>query len=548
MAVSNMHTAALPPLTSQAVVRTDIEPRVGQTTRTTPSWKRWLACGVAAAAMQVGQASAENIGRWSEVIPFPNIPVSAAVLPNGKLLTWSSYQPFFFEGDIGAEASQTYTSIFDPPTRAFTPGEVISTMGDMFCSGIAYLADGRVMVNGGSSSQHTAVYDPVSNLWNAARMMNIARGYNSTVTLSTGEAFTIGGSWAGDGSPKDGEVWKHGAGWRLTSISENNILGDDPIDEAQGYISEGDNHPWLFAAPNGRVFHAGPSPLMNWIDTTGDGSITPAGNRGDDPYSMNGIAVMYQPGKILKTGGQPSYTDANATANTYIININAAIANPAAPVTVRKLPSMIYPRAFANGVVLPGGKVLVIGGETHGITFNDDTSVLVPELWDPATEQFTLLAPMQTPRNYHSVALLMPNGKVFSGGGGLCGEGCAANHQDGAIFSPPYLFAADGVTPAARPALTAVSSSTVPLGSALSVRTSGPVKSFELIRLSAATHSVNTDQRRVPLTVAAAAANAYTLAVPSDPGIVVPGYWMLFAIDAKGTPSIAKIILIKSPQ
>ena len=52
----------------------------------------------------------------------------------------------------------------------------------------------------------------------------------------------------------------------------------------------------------------------------------------------------------------------------------------------------------------------------------------------------------------------------------------------------------------------------------------------------------------MPLTVAAAAANAYTLAVPSDPGIVVPGYWMLFAIDAKGTPSIAKIILIKSPQ
>lgn len=545
MAVSHVCAAALPTQTSQAVVTTETRPRVGRT-RTKPRWKRWLVCGVAAGAVQIGQASAGNLGRWSEVIPFPNIPVSAAVLPNGKLLTWSSFQPSFFEGDIGTDASQTYTSIFDPPTRAFTASVEISTMADMFCSGIAYLADGRVMVNGGSSSLHTAVYDPVSNLWNSARMMNIPRGYNSTVTLSTGEAFTIGGSWAGDGSPKDGEVWKHGAGWRQTSISENNILANDPIDEAQGYISEGDNHPWLFAAPNGRVFHAGPSPQMNWIDTTGDGSITPAGNRADDPYSMNGIAVMYQPGKILKTGGQPSYTDANATANTYVININAAIANPAAPVTVRKLPSMIYPRAFANGVVLPGGKVLVIGGETHGIIFNDDTSVLVPELWDPATEQFTLLAPMQTPRNYHSVALLLPNAKVFSGGGGLCGEGCAANHRDGAIFSPPYLFAADGVTPAVRPVLTAVSSNTLPLGAAFSVRTSGPVKSFELIRLSATTHSVNTDQRRVPLTVAAAAANAYALVLPSDPGIVVPGYWMLFAIDAKGTPSVAKIILIKS--
>jgi len=542
VAVYNLHAVTFLTQTDQPVVTTEAGPLVGQKRRNEPLWRRWLVASVAAGALQISPALAQNLGHWSKTIQFPNIPVSAAVLPNGKLLTWSSYQPFFFEGDIGTDASQTYTSIFDPPTRAFTPSVENSMMADMFCSGIAYLTDGRVMVNGGSSSQHTAVYDPVSNLWNSARTMNIARGYNSTVTLSTGEAFTIGGSWSGDGSPKDGEVWKHGAGWRQTSISENNILGDDPIDRAQGYISEGDDHPWLFAAPNGRVFHAGPSPQMNWIDTTGDGSITPAGNRADDPYSMNGIAVMYQPGKILKTGGQPSYTDANATANTYVININAAIANPAAPVTVRKLPPMAYPRAYANGVVLPGGKVLVIGGETHGITFNDDTSVLVPEMWDPNTERFAQLAPMQTPRNYHSVALLLPNAKVFSGGGGLCGEGCVANHQDGAIFSPPYLFAADGVTPAARPVLTAVSSTTVPLGSALSVGTSGAVRSFELIRLSATTHSVNTDQRRVPLTIAAAAANAYTLAVPSDPGIVVPGYWMLFAMDAKGTPSVAKII------
>jgi len=547
VAVYNLHAVTFLTQTDQPVVTTEAGPLVGQKRRNEPLWRRWLVASVAAGALQISPALAQNLGHWSETIQFPNIPVSAAVLPNGKLLTWSSYQPFFFEGDIGTEASQTYTSIFDPPTRAFTPSVENSMMADMFCSGIAYLTDGRVMVNGGSSSQHTAVYDPVSNLWNSARTMNIARGYNSTVTLSTGEAFTIGGSWSGDGSPKDGEVWKHGAGWRQTSISENNILGDDPIDRAQGYISEGDDHPWLFAAPNGRVFHAGPSPQMNWIDTTGDGSITPAGNRADDPYSMNGIAVMYQPGKILKTGGQPSYTDANATANTYVININAAIANPAAPVTVRKLPPMAYPRAYANGVVLPGGKVLVIGGETHGITFNDDTSVLVPEMWDPNTERFAQLAPMQTPRNYHSVALLLPNAKVFSGGGGLCGEGCVANHQDGAIFSPPYLFAADGVTPAARPVLTAVSGTTVPLGSALSVSTSGPVRSFELIRLSATTHSVNTDQRRVPLTIAAAAANAYTLAVPSDPGIVVPGYWMLFAMDAKGTPSVAKIIKLIQP-
>ncbi len=512
--------------------------------------------------MHISPASAQNLGQWTGTIPFPNIPVSAAVLPSGQLLTWSSYQPFFFEGDIGTTPSQTYVSVYDPLSGAFTPGIENSMMSDMFCSGIAYLGDGRVMVNGGSSSLHTAVYDPSTQSWVSDARMNIARGYNSTVTLSTGEAFTIGGSWSGDGSPKDGEVWSPTGGWRQTSISENNILAIDPIDTAQGYISEGDDHPWLFAAPNGRVFHAGPSPLMNWIDTTGDGSIMAVGNRANDPYSINGIAAMYAPGKILKAGGAPSYTDADATAGTYLIDITAALSDPSGAVAVRQLASMAYPRAYANGVVLPGGNVLVIGGQTHAAQFNDDKSVLVPELWSPVTEQFTPLAPMDTPRNYHSVALLLPDGRVFSGGGGLCGDGCAGNHQDGAIFSPPYLFGADGATPAPRPSLAVTSSSppatalsgplnkslSVPLGATLTVSTGGPVASFELIRVSATTHTLNTDQRRVPLTITGVAPNAYALAMPPDPGVVVPGYWMLFAIDANGTPSVATIILIQTSQ
>jgi galactose oxidase len=149
---------------------------------------------------------------------------------------------------------------------------------------------------------------------------------------------------------------------------------------------------------------------------------------------------------------------------------------------------------------------------------------------------------------------------VFSGGGGLCGEGCAANHQDGAIFAPPYLYQADGITPAPRPVIqvtgsvppaTALSGPfnatlSVLLGSTFAISANGPIKSFELIRLSATTHTINTDQRRVPLTIAGVIGTNYAATMPADPGIVVPGYWMLFALDAMGTPSVAKIILIKS--
>ena len=62
--------------------------------------------------------------------------------------------------------------------------------------------------------------------------------------------------------------------------------------------------------------------------------------------------------------------------------------------------------------------------QEYAVIFTDTTPVLQPELWDPHTGKFTLMAPMATPRNYHSIAVLLPDGRVFSGGGGLCG-GCS---------------------------------------------------------------------------------------------------------------------------
>ena len=56
--------------------------------------------------------------------------------------------------------------------------------------------------------------------------------------------------------------------------------------------------------------------------------------------------------------------------------------------------------------------------------FNDANPVLVAELWSPVTLTFSPMAPIAVPRNYHSVAVLLPDGTVFSGGGGLCGNGC----------------------------------------------------------------------------------------------------------------------------
>ena len=303
-----------------------------------------------------------------------------------------------------------------------------------------------------------------------------------------------------------------------------------------------DNHGWLFARSNGSVFQAGPAKNMNWYTTSNSGGGTsPAGTRASDADSMNGNAVMFDAiaGKILTVGGSPSYDGSTPTSNAHIITVGSS---PGSQPSVQRITNMAYARAFHNSVVLPTGQVIIIGGLSFARVFNDDTSVLYPELFDPVTSQFTKLAPMSVPRNYHSVALLLPDGTVFSSGGGLCGTGCAVNHFDAQILTPPYLLDSTG-NPVTRPQISGSSpTSDVAVGTIFTVTTNGPVASFALIRFSSVTHSVNTDQRRVPLKPVAQNGNTYTLVTPNDPAVVVPGSWMLFAMDSNGIPSLARVM------
>lgn len=205
---------------------------------------------------------------------------------------------------------------------------------------------------------------------------------------------------------------------------------------------------------------------------------------------------------------------------------------------------MAYPRAFHNSVVLPNGQVLVTGGQHFAVGFTDQTPQLIPELWDPKTQLFTPMAPISIPRNYHSTAVLMPDATVMNGGGGLCGS-CATNHFDAQIFSPPYLYTSSGEL-ATRPGIQNVDPAIAAVGSTLTIITTdaAEVTEFALIRLSSTTHTVNTDQRRIALQPASHEGNTFTVVIPSDSGIALPGYWYLFALTAEGVPSVAKYVKV----
>src|SRR5260221_7312206 len=112
---------------------------------------------------------------------------------------------------------------------------------------------------------------------------------------------------------------------------------------------------------------------------------------------------------------------------------------------------MAYARSQHNLVVLPDGKVLAIGGATE-VSLISTSGVFPAELWNPSTEAWTTMASLQNPRMYHSIALLLPDGRVLAAGGGR--NSTAVDYPTAQVYSPPYLFKGP------RPTITGVSSVT----------------------------------------------------------------------------------------
>ncbi|GLK54404.1 galactose oxidase [Methylopila capsulata] len=472
-----------------------------------------------------------NVSIWSNRISLPLVPAAASTLRNGKILLWSAYDKFSFGGDRG----KTFTTIFDPQTGTSSSMMISNTAHDMFCPGTAVLTDGRILVNGGSSSAKTSIYDPEANTWTTGDAMNVPRGYQGDTVLPNGDVFTVGGSWSGGTGNKTGEVWNAARGWRkLPKVNGDDLAGNDP----KG-LYRSDNHMWLFAWSNDHVLKAGPSAEMHWIDVRGDGAIASAGARGDDVYAQNGNVVMYASDKLLKLGGAPAYENVQASDAAYVIDFSRG---PGAPASVTKQKPMQFPRAFANAVPLPNGQVVVVGGQNVPVPFTDNKSAMIPELWTPEDGSFTRLAVMTVPRNYHSVAVLMLDGRVFVGGGGLCGTNCPANHPDAEILTPPYLLTASGAR-ASRPTIQSAPATASPTG-AFTVKTNVPVRTFAIVRLGAVTHSVNNDQRRLAVDSTSTDGLTHQIRLPQTSALV-KGDWMLFAMTAAGVPSVAKIVRIQ---
>jgi hypothetical protein len=480
--------------------------------RTTLLRSAWAAASRAAAvADDPGQ-----VGQWGPVEPWPVVGIHVALLPTGKILAWDSV------GDSATESFPvhdfTRATVYDPVTGIHTPAWV-DTGFNIFCAGFAHLTDGSLFIAGGNKNAQlqgivqTHLFNPTTSDWTLGPTMAAGRWYPSVTPLTNGEMLIT------EGGPDTPEVRRTDGTLRTLSTATLNL----PL------------YPWLDVAPDGRVFYSGPDQTMRKLNPAGGGSWQTFGQR-DSINRSYGSHAVYDIGKTLVAGGGGS------SRSAVVIDTNGA-----SPV-VTPTASMVFGRRQHNLTLLADGTVLATGGNSTGASLIDmNGGVYNAELWNPATGQWTTLAAQAVTRQYHSTAVLLPDGRVLSSGGGICGTcdqvGYLAKNAE--IFSPPYLFKKDGSGELApRPVITGAPAS-VGYGAAFQIDTpnAASIQKVGLLRLASQTHSVEMEQRYVPLAFTAGA-GSLSATSPANVNIAVPGVYMLFIVDAAGVPSVARMITL----
>ena len=464
-------------------------------------------------------------GAWSQPVELPVQGEDAVLLPTGEVL--------LFEG--GSDAH-----LFDPRTGSLVP---VPAPANINCVGIALMPDGRVLVNGGHTeetwhgSPASFIFDPFDRSWTQVPDLVVGRYYPTLLQLADGRMLTLSGNGPDGGDASVAEVFSDGA-WTLLPQAAQHlefyprahvVPGGDVVtagQEATAYRLDVDSMTWQALGTSDRGLRwGGASALLSDLRTIlvfggGDlGFSSEGGTTG--PFRDDADTVVHN----VAHGGAP------ATTSAQLLDAVSGQWRDAAPLG--------YARRDGQAVLLPTGDVLAVGG-----AYGDEPvpgwaeHALSPELYDPEGDAWRTLAPSNRHRGYHSTSLLLPDGRVLVAGGDFeTGVGAVPGVSLSAeLFSPPYLFQGD------RPAIVDAPA-VAHLGAALPFRMQGSdaLDAVALVRLSSVTHSLNTDQRVVPLEFVDAGEGSVVARVPHDPGAVPPGWYMLFALRA-GVPSEARMV------
>jgi Bacterial Ig-like domain (group 3)/Domain of unknown function (DUF1929)/Repulsive guidance molecule (RGM) C-terminus len=486
-------------------------------------------------------------GEWEVLYGGAGTPFSvahAALLHNGQVLF------------IPESFAATDTLLWDPgdPVHATAlrtlSGATTGLTGVLFCGAHCFLQDGKLLVVGGGTSVAGTVeawkFDPIAETWQpTAGSMAAPRWYPTTVVLGEDSGRVL----VANGGPASMEIYSE------SSDSFVPVHGPTGPADTAADRSFPERYPGLHLLPTGQVLftrtgnNIGTDPAAYFTfltPTAGRWTELTGGSAGEDRGRGMSLLLLRQqptdPDRILVIGGGNLTTQATV----------GLIDNPpsSAAWLTGSFPDGLA-RSSINGVLLPDGKVLVCGGRpTGGTPPNGGVCYLYDQSAGVGLGAFSEMDEVAYARQYHSVALLLPSGKVMITGG---------SSQTIEVFNPPYLFNADG-TPASRPVIDSfpdpAGGAIILHGSTFEIGTAQApdIAKVVMVRPMAVTHQTDGEQR--VLSPSWSLTSPTTLSVTAPDGRIFPyagggghthvtaprGYYMLFIINSSGVPSQAKFV------
>jgi hypothetical protein len=523
------------------------------------------------------------------------LPVHAALTPDegGRVLIMagSGNDPTFSRGVNQVRTWDPVTEeVFNAPGEPeFGPSSIPAADpptlhdNDMFCSAHVYLPDAHLFVAGGNleyPTDHPAGGHPVhptppdydspearpachdflglrdsfiyhhhSVEFTHGPKMQRGRWYPSLLSLGDGRVLAVSGlDDIGQGGSKGysigGQTCQYGVLNRTADIFDPATMswGSPIATGGPGQINP-DNfslYPYVHLLPTGKVFLAAPTGATEVFDpeTLVREGAQKFSTRGGRDYGFSTLLALrpsegYR-ARVLNAGGG---NNTGVTNKTEIIDFSAV--NP----QWTAASNMMHGRAQGASVLMPDGKLLVVGG-TSGAD-NAHNAILQAEIYDPATNAWSSAGTSFIPRLYHSVAILLPDGRVFVAGSNPHdtmdpNERLVETRIE--VYSPPYLFKGERPAIPVHPEVVNYTTSfTIQLGSEADVDTASQVV---LLRLGSTTHTRNFDQRLVELTFAKDPDFPMELTVtgPLNGNIAPPGPYMMYVLNSNGVPSLGHLV------
>lgn len=428
----------------------------------------------------------------------------------------------------------TFTaSVWDPDTNVFT---TIPVPYDMFCVGHVTLPDGKVLLAGGTlaypandagptafkGSNKSYYFDPEDDQFHPLADMAGAHWYPSLTKLANGDIWSAGG------------IDDKAEGTVLTEMFDWSTMQWLPANQVPQTWSFWGTYPHMYLLDDGTLFYSGGHTFGNGLPGTGASLYDwqtaqiwdVPGLRVKDLRDQAGSVLLppAQDQRVMIVGG--GNTESGQPATNLVDIIDLSVASP----TYVPGPTLPGPgKMYVNLVTLPDRTVF----SANGATYNRAGDISTAAIYTTATNTWASIAPDPVPRNYHSTAILLPDGRVV-----IFGSNPADNSFEPrvSIYSPPYLHRGTRPTVSGAPEITTY-------GASFDLAVTGDVVSASLMAPMSATHQTDTNARLVDLPLAGVGGTR-TAQIPDNANLLPPGPYMLTVLDSTGVPSVASWVWI----